>query len=68
VHIRKMLRDGATAGYIAWPNSQEIRVLPPLHEAVQSFFANAFLFTQHCTNEVFDEIAASRGTGIAQAS
>jgi hypothetical protein len=69
VHVRKMLRDAAAAGYVAWPDSRgsEILVLPPLYEAVQGFFANAFLFMRHCANEAFNELATARGPGVAQA-
>lgn len=69
VHVRKMLRDAAAAGYLAWPESRgaEITVLPPLVEAVQNFFANAFLFMRHCANEAFDELAATHETAIARA-
>ncbi len=69
VHVRKMLRDAVAAGYLAWPDGRatEIVVLPPLVEAVQNFFANAFLFMRRCANEASDELAAARGAGLAEA-
>jgi AraC-like DNA-binding protein len=69
VHVRKMLRDAAAAGYLVWSQSREteILVLPPLYEGVQNFFAKAFLFMRHCASEALDECAAARETAIAHA-
>lgn len=69
VHVRKMLRDAAAAGYLAWTGSPAAQVLvrPPLEEAVRDFFANAFLFMRHCASEASEEIAATRGAGVARA-
>jgi len=45
VHVRKLLRDAADAGYIrrATTDGAMIDLLPPLHAAVESFFTNAIL-------------------------
>lgn len=69
VHVRKMLRDAAAAGHIAYPEAREteIVVLPPLYEAVQNFFARAFLGMRRCANEAFDEVAAARARDVARA-
>jgi len=46
VHVRTLLRDAASAGYIVWPDGIDAKVivLPPLQDAVETFFASAFLY------------------------
>lgn len=67
-HVRKMLHDAADAGYIACTDTRQTQVLVllPLYDAVQTFFAKAFLFLHHCIGDVRDELAAAHGTGLAQ--
>jgi len=64
VHVRKLLRDAADAGYIAWAGDvdQRIVVLEPLRTAVETFFANAILAMRDCAQGAFDEIKAAKAS------
>lgn len=50
VHVRKLLRDAAAAGFIERPADSEgpVILLPRLAIAVQNFLATLFLFVAHC--------------------
>ena len=60
VHVRKLLRDAAQAGYIARPDDDNAGtvVLPPLHDVVGNFFANMFLVLSACACDARADIAA----------
>jgi hypothetical protein len=62
VHVRKLLRDAAEAGFIARPEGDNagIVVLPPLHDAIGDFFANLFLVMTTSAQRARDDIGAVR--------
>ncbi|MGE0565355.1 MAG: hypothetical protein AB7O50_12655 [Pseudolabrys sp.] len=61
VHVRKLLRDAAQAGYIARPEGDNaaIVILPKLADAIGNFFANAFLVTRDCALKAQADVAGA---------
>jgi hypothetical protein len=58
VHVRKLLRDAAQAGFIARPDGDNagIVVLPPLVDAIFDMFANLFLVMIHSAQDARTQI------------
>jgi hypothetical protein len=64
-HVRMLLRDAETEGLIRreGPGGSHVLILPSLAEAIEIFFAAAFLFLALCAHEAHDEVygRAARG-------
>jgi hypothetical protein len=61
VHVRKLLRDAESEGFIARPDGDNagILVLPPLHDAIGDFFANLFLVMTDAAQKARAETGAA---------
>jgi hypothetical protein len=62
VHVRKLLRDAAEAGFISRPDGDNagIVVLPPLHDAIGDFFANLFLVMTEAAQKARADVGDAR--------
>ncbi len=58
VHVRSVMRAAESAGFLLRnEETAQVRVLPPLVEAMENFFANGFLFIESAAKIVLAESA-----------
>lgn len=56
-HVLKLLRDAETLGFVQrGGESEQIVILPSLHDAMQGFVATMFLFLGQCVRKSLEEI------------
>jgi hypothetical protein len=65
VHVRSVLRDAAAAGLVQRnDDTAQVTALPALGDAVEGFFASAFVFAGSCAEIALTE--AAQQTGLAR--
>ena len=58
VHVRSVLRAAESAGLLLRnEDTAQVRALPPLVDAIEKFFGNAFLYTESCAKIALAETA-----------